>query len=70
MSLTTQRLPFSSRSERTTDSPISWLMKLAIEDPEMLSLAAGFVDVLVNGQFAIRNGNLSQQRFGRALRRR
>ncbi len=44
MSLTTQRLPFSSRSERTTDSPISWLMKLAIEDPEMLSLAAGFVD--------------------------
>lgn len=33
-------------------------------------LAAGFVDVLVNGQFAIRNGNLSQQRFGRALRRR
>lgn len=44
MSVLTQSFPFSARSHRTTDSPISWLMKLAVEDPAMLSLAAGFVD--------------------------
>ncbi|MCC6546242.1 PLP-dependent aminotransferase family protein [Candidatus Sumerlaeota bacterium] len=38
------QFPLSARSARTTDSPISWLMKLAVEDPEILSLAAGFVD--------------------------
>jgi 2-aminoadipate transaminase len=37
-------LPFSSKALRTTDSPISWLMAKAIEDPAMLSIAAGFVD--------------------------
>ncbi len=35
---------FSERSMRTQDPPISWLMKLTIEDPEIISLAAGFVD--------------------------
>lgn len=38
------QFPTSKRAQRTTDSPISWLMKLTIEDPEILSLAAGFVD--------------------------
>ncbi len=38
------QFPFSKRAQRTTDSPISWLMKLTVEDPEILSLAAGFVD--------------------------
>lgn len=35
---------FSSRARRTNDPPISWMMKLVIDDPEIISLAAGFVD--------------------------
>src|SRR5207249_8872 len=34
----------SSRSGRTTDSPISYFMRLALEDPSLISLAAGLVD--------------------------
>lgn len=44
MSVAVAEFPFSAKARRTTDSPISWLMKKAVEDPEMLSLAAGFVD--------------------------
>ena len=29
---------------RTSDSPISWLMKTKIERPNLVSLAAGFTD--------------------------
>jgi len=43
----TSPMPISARSRRTTDSPISWLMKLAIDDPKIISLAAGFVDTQV-----------------------
>ena len=32
------QFPLSARAQRTTDSPISWLMKLAVEDPAILSL--------------------------------
>lgn len=48
--------PFSARALRTGDSPISWLMKLAIEDPEMLSLAAGFVDGTTLPEDLLREG--------------
>ena len=37
-------LPLSSRSGRTTDSPIGYFMRLALEDPSLISLAAGLVD--------------------------
>jgi 2-aminoadipate transaminase len=37
-------MPMSARAARTTESPISWLMGLTVGDPEILSLAAGFVD--------------------------
>jgi 2-aminoadipate transaminase len=52
-----QQFPVSARARRATDSPISILMRLALEDPEILSLAAGLVDVqtlpddLVRGAF-------------------
>lgn len=36
--------PFSKRALRTVDSQISWLMKKVIDDPQIISLAAGFVD--------------------------
>lgn len=36
--------PLSSRGLRTDDSQISWMLKYTIEDPEILSLAAGLVD--------------------------
>ncbi len=35
---------FSDRAVRTTDPPISWLMKFALDNPHCISLAAGFVD--------------------------
>ncbi len=44
MSVVTSNLPFNSRAQRTGDSPIAGLMKKTVEDPEILSLAAGFVD--------------------------
>lgn len=44
MTGTLQSIPLSTRAQRTLPSPISWLMKKTIEDPEILSLAAGFVD--------------------------
>jgi len=36
--------PWSQNALRTTESPISWLMAKAVADPDILSLAAGFVD--------------------------
>ncbi|MBI1290556.1 aminotransferase class I/II-fold pyridoxal phosphate-dependent enzyme [bacterium] len=46
MSQLTSRQPFpwSRSAVRTTESPISWLMAKTVGDPEILSLAAGFVD--------------------------
>lgn len=35
---------FSERALRTQPPPISWLMKVVVENPEIISLAAGFVD--------------------------
>jgi len=35
---------FSAIARRTTEPPISWLMKLTLERPELISLAAGFTD--------------------------
>lgn len=35
---------FSERSRRTTDSPITYFIRLAVENPRMISLAAGLVD--------------------------
>ena len=37
-------LPLSARSRRTGDSPISFFIRKAIEDPSLVSLAAGLVD--------------------------
>lgn len=37
-------LSLSSRSKRTTDSPISYFVQTAIETPGLISLAAGLVD--------------------------
>ena len=36
----------SELGRRTTDPPISWLMRLALERPQLISLAAGFTDDL------------------------
>lgn len=36
----------SALGKRTTDPPISWLMKLALDHPRLISLAAGFTDSL------------------------
>lgn len=35
---------FSAIARRTAEPPISWLMKLTLERPELISLAAGFTD--------------------------
>ena len=35
---------FSAMARRTTEPPISWLMKLALDRPQLISLAAGFTD--------------------------
>jgi 2-aminoadipate transaminase len=37
-------LPLSARSRRTTDSPISYFIRKAIETPGLISFAAGLVD--------------------------
>lgn len=37
-------LPFSRRARELRDAPISWLMGQALQVPQLLSLAAGFVD--------------------------
>ncbi len=37
-------VPLSSRSQRTTESPIGYFVRLALEDPSLISLAAGLVD--------------------------
>ncbi len=45
MTLTTDRTPrFSQRALRTTEPPISWLMRKTLEEKGMISLAAGLVD--------------------------
>ena len=35
---------FSKLAERTGDPPISWLMKMTLDHPHLISLAAGFTD--------------------------
>jgi len=35
---------FSSLARRTTEPPISWLMKMTLDHPHLISLAAGFTD--------------------------
>jgi len=35
---------FSAMTRRTTEPPISWLMKLTLDRPQLISLAAGFTD--------------------------
>src|SRR3954470_12724311 len=35
---------FSALAQRTKEPPISWLMKLTLERPNLISLAAGFTD--------------------------
>jgi 2-aminoadipate transaminase len=35
---------FSARAQRTTESPISYFMQQAVENPRLISLAAGLVD--------------------------
>ncbi|MGE3818209.1 MAG: PLP-dependent aminotransferase family protein [Isosphaeraceae bacterium] len=40
----TPRIPLSATSERTTAPAISSLMQMALADPSLISLAAGFVD--------------------------
>ena len=35
---------FSSLARRSSEPPISWLMRLKLERPELISLAAGFTD--------------------------
>lgn len=37
-------LPLSHIGARTEDPPISWLLKVAIDKPDLISLAAGFTD--------------------------
>lgn len=37
-------IPFSAQANRTPESPISYFMQLALENPSIISLAAGFVD--------------------------
>lgn len=34
----------SPKARRATDPPIAWLLRMPIDDPEIISLAAGFVD--------------------------
>ena len=37
-------IPFSTHARRATEQPISYYMQLAIENPDLISLAAGLVD--------------------------
>ena len=36
--------PLSQKAQRTGPPPISWIMKTTLENPDIISLAAGFVD--------------------------
>ena len=40
----TPAIPFSTHARRATEQPISYYMQLAIENPGLISLAAGLVD--------------------------
>src|SRR6266508_2140515 len=42
--MTATPVHFSERSGRTTDQPISYFMQQAVENPKLISLAAGLVD--------------------------
>ena len=42
--MTPAPLPFSGKSLRTTDSPISYFVQMALDNPGLISLAAGLVD--------------------------
>ncbi|MFH0793242.1 MAG: PLP-dependent aminotransferase family protein, partial [bacterium] len=42
--ITDRQTRLSQRAARTQEPPISWLMRKPLEDPEIISLAAGFVD--------------------------
>src|SRR5262245_3757280 len=37
-------IPWSAKALRTTESPISYFMQQAVENPRLISLAAGLVD--------------------------
>src|SRR2546422_1113931 len=37
-------IPFSNRALQTLDQPISYFMRQAVENPDLISLAAGLVD--------------------------
>src|SRR5437660_10427656 len=39
-----KRTGFSKLAERTAEPSISWLMKLTLDHPKLISLAAGFTD--------------------------
>ncbi|MEM8874003.1 MAG: PLP-dependent aminotransferase family protein [Planctomycetota bacterium] len=40
----TPPIPFSAKARRTTEQPISYLMAAAVENPDIISFAAGLVD--------------------------
>ena len=42
--MTTAPRHFSALARRSSDPPISWLMKLKLERPDLISLAVGFTD--------------------------
>src|SRR5262245_39276683 len=42
--MTPPPVPFSDRALRTADQPISYFMQQAVENPNVISLAAGLVD--------------------------
>lgn len=60
---------FSALARRTTEPPISWLMKLALDRPRLISLAAGFTDnetLPVEEIGQITRGILRQPKLARA----
>ena len=42
--MTPAPLTFSAKARRTPESPISYFMQQALENPDLISLAAGLVD--------------------------
>lgn len=44
MSEAASRLPFSAKSRRTVEQPISYLIQTALHNPHLINLAAGLVD--------------------------
>jgi 2-aminoadipate transaminase len=40
----TKKTPLSALAQRTEEPPISWLMKMTLDHPKVVSLAAGFTD--------------------------